>query len=222
MSEQHETMTTMDTKWADHTDLDADFDFEETPPVIVAVETVRDSDNEPEAENVEEVQKEKENKPVCRFFNKKSGCKKGSDCDFAHNRLPCAFFTSEKGCNQGTRCPFTHDENAPRNTNLHQCPNENCDNLCIGKQCSDCHNAMSRPARRQRPRYSTELRECPECHFNKCRGRRCRECHFRNNQDHYRRPTSRSRSRSRSRPRSRSRSRRSFHRRRRTSYDNDY
>jgi hypothetical protein len=142
---------------------------------------------------------------TCRFFNSFRGCKNGDQCSFVHEKLPCAFFTSVQGCTYNEKCPFSHDVSDVSIVQLKNCPNQNCQNQCIGRQCMQCHNIMDRvkqnknkhTTRRSSPysknnigynrsTQSTRTNDgnvhiCPEenCE-NTCTGRRCRECHFRN------------------------------------------
>ena len=135
---------------------------------------------------------------ICRFFNSFRGCKKGDECNFVHEQLPCAFFASEQGCTYNDRCPFSHDMNNISNVHLKQCPNDNCQNQCIGRQCMQCHNIMDRvkqPKNTRRPRQRfvpytnnnninnstrydrpTHICPVPNCE-NMCTGRICRDCH---------------------------------------------
>ena len=72
----------------------------------------------------------------------------------------CAFFTSEKGCAR-QQCPFVHDFTAPTSITLKPCPNADCSNMCIGKQCQACHlHMMGKSAHRSeidQPRPGTRV-----------------------------------------------------------------
>lgn len=82
-------------------------------------------------------------KHLCRFFNTRRGCDKGDACKFKHERQVCAFFSSTQGCTASDDCPFIHDTNKTPSVQLKPCPNKDCPNLCIGKQCMQCHNLMN-------------------------------------------------------------------------------
>jgi hypothetical protein len=68
---------------------------------------------------------------------------------------------------------------------VHRCPNPNCTNSCIGKQCSVCHR-LQKEAKYPKWKFKetsymekqSKLKMCPECNINKCMGLRCRQCHF--------------------------------------------
>ncbi len=47
-------------------------------------------------------------KPICRFFNRSSGCAKGDACPFRHEAPLCRFFSLPNGCAKADACPFTH------------------------------------------------------------------------------------------------------------------
>lgn len=81
---------------------------------------------------------------MCRFFNTKRGCQKGDNCDFSHVRFTCAFYVTDQGCNFGDNCSCVHEDGNTLSAKLKMCPNENCDRLCAGRQCIDCHNGMER------------------------------------------------------------------------------
>jgi hypothetical protein len=78
----------------------------------------------------------------CKFYASRDGCKKGNRCTFSHvmDNPVCAFFNSTQGCTNGRGCAFVHSHTATASQLLHPCPNDECVNLCIGKQCMDCHN----------------------------------------------------------------------------------
>ena len=90
---------------------------------------------------------------ICRDFNKPSSCPAGPACLFAHVLLRCAFFNTKPGCRNGDDCGFQHDatgsmptpgefKGQTRHTVFTMCPNENCTNTCLGKQCKECHTRM--------------------------------------------------------------------------------
>jgi ribosomal protein L32 len=59
--------------------------------------------------------------------------KKSIDGGDARGRAPpvCRFF--KKGmCRNGDKCAFRHEV-------AHACPNEGCENLCFGRECSKCY-----------------------------------------------------------------------------------
>jgi hypothetical protein len=71
---------------------------------------------------------------------------------FEYIPLRCAFYTDGLRSNDD-HYTFRHttDANIPtpsqlKNniTGLHMCPNEMCDNSCIGRQCQEYHNKMKR------------------------------------------------------------------------------
>lgn len=143
----------------------------------------------------------------CKFYNSRRGCRQEDKCSFLHERQVCAFFVSDQGCHV-YECPFMHVNDAAPKVVLKSCPNKNCTNLCIGKQCMKCHSEMKRyntryygnkrimgpynhsssRHRQYRSREYTgkefrkrQVRSCPisGCR-NTCIGRRCRECHIHN------------------------------------------
>lgn len=119
----------------------------------------------------------------------------------------CAFFHTSSGCMHGKSCNYSHDPNATPTTNLKSCPNQNCDNMCIGRQCRHC-DQQKRQKRmfgkteqigptescteetkyvyypklkwRQQSYHHRQktLKMCRQCGVNKCMGTRCRQCHF--------------------------------------------
>jgi hypothetical protein len=103
-----------------------------------------ESDDEPGYQQEETKNESKqETKRMCKFFNSRRGCNKGTDCTYLHEQQVCAFFVSEQGCSAAKDCPFIHDSNAIPSVTLKPCPNSNCKNLCIGKQCMQCHARMN-------------------------------------------------------------------------------
>ena len=100
-------------------------------------------------------------------------------------RNVCAFFNTHTGCKNGSNCSYLHDVNQRAINNVHRCPNPNCTNLCIGKQCSVCHR-LQKEAKYPTWKFKetsymekqSSLKMCPECNVNKCMGLRCRQCHF--------------------------------------------
>jgi hypothetical protein len=97
--------------------------------------------NSTEKEEDEEEKVEFTKTRLCKFFNSKRGCLKKDRCTFLHERQVCAFYASSQGCNVDN-CPFIHDSSAVSKVQLKPCPNEDCTNLCIGKQCMKCHSSM--------------------------------------------------------------------------------
>lgn len=93
-------------------------------------------DSDDNGEEVTEIPKR-----ICKFFNSKRGCIKGDKCVFLHQRQVCAFFNSDRGCSV-QECPFVHDKSAVSSVQLKPCPNVDCPNVCIGKQCMTCHGKM--------------------------------------------------------------------------------
>jgi len=158
------------------------------PPTMSVLDAIYSTDEvevtHKEDREMEEEPRAEKKQRICKFFNSRKGCTKGDNCTFKHERQVCAFFSSSQGCSAGNDCPFIHDANATQSVRLKPCPNEHCTNLCIGKQCMQCHAAM-KPEQTQRPRES-----------------RYRRTYSR------RRPSRSPRRRSRSRSRSRSRDRR--------------
>ena len=100
-------------------------------------------------------------------------------------RNVCAFFNTSNGCKNGSNCKYLHDVNLIATDNVHRCPNPNCTNSCIGKQCSVCHR-LQKEAKYPKWKFKetsymekqSKLKLCPECNINKCMGLRCRQCHF--------------------------------------------
>jgi hypothetical protein len=118
---------------------------------ILAAIDAEDTDYEQEFEEEEEEEGEEEEKDkekdhqqerICKFFNTRRGCNKGDMCTFKHERQVCAFFASAQGCTGISDCPFIHDLDATPSVQLKPCPNEDCKNMCIGKQCMQCHSVM--------------------------------------------------------------------------------
>ena len=83
--------------------------------------------------------------PICRAFNSAKGCSYDIRCKFAHQLMRCAFFSTPGGCDKGDSCRYLHDIDAPASTRTtKECPTVGCTNLCIGKQCANCHKLMRR------------------------------------------------------------------------------
>ena len=99
-----------------------------------------------------------EKKRLCKYVVTRRGCDKADRCTFLHP--VCAFYVSEQGCTAGTKCQFKHDKDGTPLTQLKPCPNKSCANLCLGKQCMDCHSRMNRersPKRQERRRTDSPL-----------------------------------------------------------------
>jgi hypothetical protein len=100
-------------------------------------------------------------------------------------RKVCAFYNTSNGCKNGSNCGYLHNVNLLPMNNVHRCPNPNCTNSCIGKQCSVCH-CLQKEAKYPKWKFKessymekqSKLKMCPECNINKCMGLRCRQCHF--------------------------------------------
>jgi hypothetical protein len=106
----------------------------------------------------EEVVVVPEKKRLCKYVITRRGCDKAERCTFLHP--VCAFYVSEQGCTAGTKCQFKHDKDGTPLTQLKPCPNKSCANLCLGKQCMDCHSRMNRersPKRQERRRTDSPL-----------------------------------------------------------------
>ena len=92
---------------------------------------------------------------MCKFFNSKGGCRR-IGCHYEHIAVRCAFFVSPTGCKTGDACRWLHVENDrlpfPKPGGgvtftppmIKPCPNQNCQNVCIGSQCRDCHRDARR------------------------------------------------------------------------------
>lgn len=135
-----------------------------------------DVDTEPEEEQ-SETEKQKEEKEeeeklkyaLCKFYTSFSGCYNGDSCKFEHPNI-CKNFNSQRGCPRTSTCKFTHVISRNPKHILRQCPNFNCGNMCVGRQCEPCHKKYQS--------YKTGIpHQCPTCP-NLCKGKRCRECHF--------------------------------------------
>jgi hypothetical protein len=54
---------------------------------------------------------------------------------------PCAFFNLPQGCPRGQRCRYAHIlGQMSSQLELKKCPTPGCENLCINKQCKQCHD----------------------------------------------------------------------------------
>ena len=92
-----------------------------------------------------------EKKRLCKYVVTRRGCDKGDQCSFLHP--VCAFYSSDQGCSAGSKCQFKHDRSGTPMAALKPCPNRDCKNVCLGKQCMECHSRMNRdrsPPRRRR------------------------------------------------------------------------
>jgi hypothetical protein len=86
---------------------------------------------------------------ICRYYNTRNGCNRKDNCAFAHVsntkiiRRPDRW--QRKGPQQQQQQQqfqqFQQQQGQPIKI-LHKCPNEDCPNMCFGKQCSQCHEAM--------------------------------------------------------------------------------
>jgi hypothetical protein len=100
---------------------------------------------------------------ICRYFNTRQGCNRGDQCTFLHAQKPRfngsngngnGNTTSMNPMNAGALPVAMGRRSVPwqKNNNfgpsqgqarsLHKCPNTGCTNMCLGKQCSRCHQAM--------------------------------------------------------------------------------
>ena len=101
--------------------------------------------------------------------------------------VPCRYhFSKDKTCRYGDMCFFSHDvEHFMKTNSLKECPNDGCTNLCRGKQCKACHDAMPKktktPKNAATQRASTFSREERLCRGHNCTAKTtytfCHECH---------------------------------------------
>lgn len=78
---------------------------------------------------------------ICRYFNTRNGCNRKDNCAFAHvsNTKPIRRALGDRW--QRKEQQSQQQQSQPIKI-LHKCPNADCSNMCFGKQCSQCHEAM--------------------------------------------------------------------------------
>lgn len=86
---------------------------------------------------------------LCKMYNSAKGCS-SETCELVHQKFTCAFYMSEQGCDFGDKCLYLHQAGNPLSLELKVCPNDGCQRLCSGKQCSFCHHKQRRRLNNQR------------------------------------------------------------------------